>query len=444
MRLAAALVASTATLLLTPVPAALSSTGAHHAAKRKVTHHRHKSKRVSQRSHAAQLKRRPAPRRISKPAPKPPTHPVTTTPVVTSPAVVTAPPVAATPPATTTPAPTPPAPAPPAIHCDLFASPTGSDSSGNGTIGSPFASVGKLDAALHPGQTGCLRAGSYGSTSTWVKIFTNGSPTGQITITAYPGEAATVRGYVDMEGSYTTLSHLSIDGSNTFYTQVRSGTSCPAPVSQPLVIAGQNDVLEYDDYYQSVASLRGNGIGIGFWGDADNTVIRYSKVHDVGQCEAYDHLIYLSHGNNVQIYDNWLYNDPHGRGVQLYPAPTNARVFNNVIDHAGEGFVIGNEPGDAVSGNQIYNNIITNSTGLPTENIPGEAIHDLYGGTPGTGNSFHDNIQYGNPGGIGRLTAVSAYNNSSANPQLADPAAQNFQPQSSSPAAAWGLWNGAF
>ena len=146
----------------------------------------------------------------------------------------------------------------------------------------------------------------------------------------------------------------------------------------------------------------------------------------------------------MQIYDNWLYNDAHGRGVQLYPAPTNARVFDNVIDHAGEGFVIGNEAGDTVSGNQIYNNIITNSTGLPTQNIQGEAIHDAYVGTPGTGNSFYDNIQFGNPGGIGRLTAVSAYDNTSSNPMLVDATQQNFQPQSGSPAASWGLWNGVF
>ena len=328
------------------------------------------------------------------------------------------------------------------VNCSLYASPSGSDSSGDGSLGSPLQSVGKLDSSLRPGQTGCLMAGSYGSTSSLIKLDNDGSPGNQITITSFPGETAVVQGWVDIEGSYTTLSHLSIDGSNTFYTQVRDGTSCPAPVSQPLVIAGQNDVLEFVDYYQSVASLRGNGIGIGFWGDADNTVIRYSKIHDVGQCEAYDHLIYLSHGNNVQIYDNWLYNDPHGRGVQLYPAPSNARVFDNVIDHAGEGFVIGNEAGDTVSGNQIYNNVVTNSTGLPTENIPGQAIHDLFVGTPGTGNSFHDNIQYGNPGGMGRLTAVSAYNNTSANPQLTDPANQNFQPQAGSPAAAWGLWSG--
>jgi hypothetical protein len=304
-------------------------------------------------------------------------------------------------------------PEPSSSNCDLIASPSGSDSSGDGSLGSPFASVGKLDRALRPGQTGCLRAGSYGSTGSLIKLDNNGSPARQITITSFPGQTAVVQGWVDIEGSYTTLSHLSIDGSNTFYTQVRSGTNCPAPVSQPLVIAGQNDVLEFIDYFQSVPSLRGNGIGIGFWGDADNTIIRFSKIHDVGQCEAYDHLIYLSHGNNVQIYDNWLYDDAHGRGVQLYPAPTNARVYDNVIDHAGEGFVIGNEPGDTVAGNQIYGNVVANSTGLPSESIPGEAIHDAYGGTPGTGNSFHDNILYGNPGGIGRLAAVDHYGNTS-------------------------------
>ena len=287
-------------------------------------------------------------------------------------------------------------------------------------MGAPLASVGRLDAALRPGQTGCLRAGSYGSTSTWVKLFTDGSAAGRITITSYPGENATVRGWVDMEGSYTTLSRLRIDGSNTFYRQVREGTNCPAPVSQPLVIAGQNDVLEYDDYFQSVPSLRGNGIGIGFWGDADNTIVRYSKVHDVGQCGAYDHLIYLSHGNRVRIYDNWLWNDPHGRGVQLYPAPTNARIFNNVIDHTGEGMAIGNEPGDTVSGNQIYNNIITSSTGLPSEGIPGQAIHDLYGGRPGTGNAFHNNDLFHNPGGMGHLTAVRAYGNTHTMPRFVD------------------------
>jgi parallel beta-helix repeat protein len=314
-----------------------------------------------------------------------------------------------------------------AIRCDLFASPLGSDSGGDGSVGRPFASVSRLDAALAAGQTGCLRAGSYGSTGTWHRLDASGSAGGRITIASYPGESATIVGYVDIEGSYVTLSHVQIDGSNTLYTQHPAGVSCPAPTSESLVIAGHDDILEYANYYQSVPSLRGNGIGIGFWGNADNTIIRYDKIHDVGQCQAYDHLIYLSHGNNVQIYDNWLWNDPHGRGIQLYPAPTNARIWGNVIDHAGEGFVIGNETGNTVSGNQIYNNLITNATGLPTQGIPGQAIHDLYGGTPGTGNTFHDNLTYNNPGGIGHLTAVHAYSNTTANPHYLHGAAHDYR-----------------
>jgi hypothetical protein len=326
--------------------------------------------------------------------------------------------------------------------CDRYASPRGSDRHGRGTARRPFHSVGRLDRALRPGQTGCLLPGTYGGIHTTSRLRRSGTRNRRITITSYPVGAATVVGYVALEGSYTTVSHLRIDGSNTLLESPVPGAQCRHHVSMPLSIGGHDDILEYDDYYQSVPSLRATGIGIGFWGHPDNTIIRYSKIHDVGQCQAFDHLIYLSHGNNVQIYGNWLWNDPHGRGVQLYPAPTNARVFNNVIDHAGEGFVIGNEPGDTVSGNQIYNNIITNSTGLPWEHIRGEAIHDLYGGARGRGNTFHSNILYRNPGGIGHLIAVRAYKNVRANPHFADPAQHDYQLLPSSPIAGLNLWNG--
>jgi hypothetical protein len=327
-------------------------------------------------------------------------------------------------------------------NCDLFAAPSGSDAAGSGTSKRPFASLTKLDSALKPGQTGCLEAGTYGTTRTWHQIDTSGTDSGRITLAAYPGASVTVVGYVDIEAGYTTLEGLNIDGSNLFYNQERAGTACPYPVSQPLVIAGRGDILQYDNYYQSVPSLRGNGIGIGFWGNADDTIIRYDKIHDVGQCQAYDHLIYLSHGDNVQIYDNWMWNDQHGRGVQLYPAPTNARVHDNVVDQAGEGFAIGDESGDTVSGNQIYHNIVMDSTGLSWQGIPGEMIHDYYGGAPGAGNMFYDNLSYGNVRGVGSLTAVASYGNTVATPRFVNAAAHDFAVESSSPAAGWGLWNG--
>jgi hypothetical protein len=304
------------------------------------------------------------------------------------------------------------------VHCDLIASPSGSDDSGNGSSQRPFASIDKLDASLTSGQTGCLRGGRYGSTSSWHRIDNDGTSSSRITITSYPGETATVVGYVDLEGSYTTVSHLRIDGSNTLFKRHPAGIDCRNGVSQPLVIGGHDDVLEYDDYFQSIPSLRGNGIGVGFWGDGDDTIIRFDKIHDVGQCMAYDQLIYLSHGNNVQIYGNWIWNDPHGRGVQLYPSPTNARIFGNVIDHAGVGFGIGDERGESASGNHIFDNIITNSTGLPWESLAGTAINTYWGGTPGTGNTFTDNDSYHNPGGIGAPPRVATSGNTTANPHL--------------------------
>ena len=326
--------------------------------------------------------------------------------------------------------------------CDRYASPHGSDRHGRGGLRHPFRSLGRLDRALRPGQTGCLLPGTYGGIHTMSRLRRSGTRNRRITITSYPAGRATVVGYVALEGSYMTVSHLRVDGSNTLLNVPIASSLCPHHVSEPLSIVGHDDILQYDDYYQSVPKLRSTGIGVGFWGHPNNTIIRYSKIHDVGQCRAFDHLIYLSHGDNVQIYGNWLYNDPHGRGVQLYPAPTNARVFDNVIDHAGEGFVIGNEPGDTVSGNQIYNNIITNSTGLPWEHIRGEAIHDLYAGPRGKGNAFHNNIMYRNPGGMGHLTAVRAYKNVRANPRFADAARHNYQLLPNSPVATLNLWNG--
>jgi hypothetical protein len=251
-----------------------------------------------------------------------------------------------------------------------------------------------------------------------------------------------VNGWVDVEASYTTVSRLRIDGSNTRYRGQPGASWCPTHVSQPLVIAGRNDILEHDDYFQSDPKLRGQGIAVGFWGTADDTIIRYDRIHDVGQCMAYDHLIYLASGNNVQIYGNWMWGDRHGRGVQVYPSPTNARVFWNVIDHVGEGFVVGDEVGATVSGNQIFSNVITNATGLPWEHIRGQAITDSYGGSPGAGNVFHDNVSYKNPGGIGHTTHVRMYRNTTADPHFIDAANHDYRVRPNSRLAHWPLLAG--
>jgi hypothetical protein len=321
--------------------------------------------------------------------------------------------------------------------CDLYASPSGSGS-GDGSLGRPVATVQQLDWALAPGQTGCLLSGTYGSISTDHVLNNSGTPSGQITITAAPGATAKIVGLVEMQASYLTLSGLTIDGSNNLYTSQRSGTNCPYPVSNGLEIDGVGDIFQDNDFYQSVASLRGNGIGIGWNHPADNTIIRDNRIHDLGQCQAFDQMIYLAHGSGVQIYDNWLWNDPHGWGVQVYPAATNAHIYDNVIDSAGSGFVLGGS--SSVSGNTIDHNIIINSTGLPNAGLPqGVGIKAV--GPLGSDNAFTDNDVVGT---IGDAPGITMANNSTTAPNLASPDAHDYRLTTDTPQnlTAWGLWDG--
>jgi hypothetical protein len=339
------------------------------------------------------------------------------------------------------------------VSCDLIAAPGGSDLRGNGSAAQPFQSVVKLDRALAPGQTGCLRGGTYGSTSTWHELTHDGTPSGQITITAYPAETATIVGWVDIEASYTTLAGLQIDGSNTFYNKT-STSYCPTPqrVSQALDIAGTGDVFERNDFYQSVPGLRGVGIGVGFWGDADNSTIRFNRIHDVGQCQQFDHLIYLASGEGVQIYDNWLYNDHNGWGITVYPRPTNARIFSNVIDNAGSGLNFGDNGSSSNHGNKAWHNVATDSF-----RVTGSSGHPLAAALvmcPGldslsTGNEVFENDSFANPDGISAVSrTVSAANlsltgNVTADPRYLDAASGDFEVAADSPVASWELWNGS-
>ena len=200
-----------------------------------------------------------------------------------------------------------------------------------------MASISTLENKLSPGQTGCLRAGQYGSHHSSYTLSKSGTATGQITVTAAPDQKVTVTGYIDLAGSYITLSGLNIDGSNDLARAPRSEPT-PHPISEALEINGHNDIFKHNNYYQSVPSLRSQRHrGRLERRSRPTRSFATTGYHDVGQCEDFDHLIYLSHGTNVHIYDNWMWNDPHGWGIQVYPAASGADIYNNVIDKAAPG-----------------------------------------------------------------------------------------------------------
>ena len=328
-----------------------------------------------------------------------------------------------------------PSPAAAAVTCNQFASPSGSDSN-SGSITSPYLTVQKLVNSLSSGQTGCLLGGTYGSPSSTTTFSTPG-----ITITSYPGQSATIDGYPLIRGAGTTLSYLNFDVDNT-----GDGTHCPGETkgAYSLDIEASNVTLAYDNIYQTdvPTSLRAVGIGVGWSYPVSGVVIRNNRIHDFGHCDGLDHGIYVDQSTGAQIYDNWIYNIPHGAGVQLYPNPSGSQVYDNIIDNTGIGLFLSG--GSNVSNNHITNNVISNSTGLPANHLPPVGISTYWSGSAGTGNTFTGNDVFNDSGGTcDPCNGVTVSGTLSSDPQYVSKSTNNYQVASTSPMASWSLWSGS-
>ncbi len=326
-----------------------------------------------------------------------------------------------------------------------------------------------IDSAnrLSPGSTLCLRTGTYAAavqpSDRRYEIRANGTPAAMITVTALPGDHVKLVGWFVISGAYVRLSHMEIDGDNTAYP-TGANPKCPnLPArSESLEINGAGDIFEDNDYYQSVPARRANGIAVGWHGQPDGAILRQNRIHDIGQCGAGDHGIYLEAGTGVQIYRNWIWDVPHGWGIQVWPRPQSSGIYANVIDNAGSGITIGSDASPPVAGdNVVTHNVVSNSTGLPSTDLkPGVAVTTCWyrsptdpsscDGQPGPHNLFSSNLAWNNPlcagGSCAQIHGISASGNLEASTSpYADPnfaADHDYTIASSSPAAGWGMWNG--
>jgi hypothetical protein len=77
----------------------------------------------------------------------------------------------------------------------IYVATAGSDTSGNGTIGNPFATISHAAEQAHPGDTVVIRQGTYRETVGGLDPVTKQSVLpNDVTIKAYPGESVTVSG----------------------------------------------------------------------------------------------------------------------------------------------------------------------------------------------------------------------------------------------------------
>lgn len=260
-----------------------------------------------------------------------------------------------------------------ATDCTTYAATTGSDDA-PGTQAAPLRTVQALADSLRPGDTGCLRGGSYDN---GVVFRSGGTPQARITLRSTPGEKVTINSEVRVARTapYVTVEGLYINGASLNHTTPTINASD--------TIFRNNDVT---NDHTEICFMLGNPA----WGRADRALLENNRIHDCGQLPSrnQDHGIYVAAATDVHIQNNWIYNNAD-RGIQLYPDAQNTTITGNIINNNGEGIIISGDDGSASSGTTIAGNVIANS------NIRSN-IESWWGsGAPrGTRNVVRDNCMY--------------------------------------------------
>jgi parallel beta-helix repeat protein len=251
-------------------------------------------------------------------------------------------------------------------RCDRFAAPWGSDR-GSGTRSHPYRTPGKLARSLGPGQTGCLRGGTYRFSQL---VLTRP----RITLRPYTSKRVKLRGAIKVKPSARGSAILGMTLSG------RGGESSIGP-----------------KIYADRVVLRGNVITNGhtstcvhvsrFYSDPAprGVVIKRNLIHDCGELPSNNknHGIYIAEAHGTIVRDNWIY-DNADRGIQLYPDADGSKVVGNVIAGNGDGMVI-NGSGSAVTDqNTITGNVIAGS-------YRGYNVYSGDSGPVGRGNMLRDN-----------------------------------------------------
>ncbi len=305
--------------------------------------------------------------------------------------------------------------------CDKYASPTGVNSN-PGTQALPFRTVQRLAGSLAPGQTGCLRAGTYAGD---LNVTRPGAAGARVTLQSHPGERAVILGrvWVQPGADYVTLSNLDLVGVNL--------QDLPSPT-----IEASNVTIEDSDITNRHTA------DCAFVGSREHQVeqvtIARNRIHNCGALPATNrhHGISVWNASDTEISHNLVY-DNADRGIQLFPDAQRTHVTDNTIDGNGEGVLISGSVLVASNDNVVEHNVVTNST--VRDNLE---TYWPVSGPVGTGNVFRNNCVTGGArdngdGGIQpRMDGVLVSGNLVADPGYVNRLAKNFNLAPDSPCAA--------
>jgi hypothetical protein len=322
----------------------------------------------------------------------------------------------------------------------------GSDSNDGRSVGAPFATFGKADSVVRPGQRVQVRGGTY---TTNVTLKTSGTASQPITWEPYPGEHV----IIDGSGIPPALSSTS-PWSATPHT-VRIGGAYLVIKGFEVRNSPNSSFMVWGTHHVTIDGVEAHDgylVGIAFW-ESHDCIVQNSSVHD-----NYDYAhgggnadgIHFNTaggtpvGNHV-IRNNELYNNSDD-GLDTWQQTGNL-VEYNVAHHNGagdggngNGFKLGGNDrggGNTVRLNVSYSNsmrgFVTNGCSVPNivyNNIAWGHSHSGYTNSDGLPHVFRNNINSGT-GGVVMTGSVHDHNSwnlgiSSCGFVSTDPASPDF------------------
>jgi hypothetical protein len=292
-------------------------------------------------------------------------------------------------------------------NCSRYAAPDGSDRA-TGTREHPLRTPQRLVAALAPGETGCLRSGTYAAGRDGYVLSVRRS---EVEVRSAPGERARLVGtvMVDHRAHDVRLAHLAIVGTGGQNT---------------VKVYGRDVVIEDSDITNARRGESCVILGSSLGGRAVRPVVRRSVLHECGapSDDNKDHGIYVARTDGGEIVDN-VFIAPAAYAIQLYPDARGVHVARNVIDGGGPrtvrgGVVIGGDEQTASAGNVVERNVIAYTATAPVE--------IYWQGDPGSDNIVSHNCTWATPampGGAG----VDFRANLDADPRFRDAAHGDYR-----------------
>lgn len=221
------------------------------------------------------------------------------------------------------------------LGASWYVSTTGNDSTGNGSIGSPWRTVAYGVSQMAGGDTLFLRGGTYAEAEIDIGQSKNGTAEAYTTICSYPGEWAIIDASTLADGNRDyIIGHPGFDKTgldNVSYWKFErlelTGAHSPSDTMVAAIyISGGPHVFRYlyihDNFANNVDGNSENPAGIVgmIW---DSCIVEYCYFKDNGTENETDE---IHSGTGIQIHSDYYYSDPDGY-PNNYPYATHNNTF---------------------------------------------------------------------------------------------------------------------